>query len=446
MYASNETISLRRRWRTVAIALAVGIFGLFLPTTPAFATVGPAQLLSTNLSPSTGWAGGGSVSFCISSGGILTSSYQAQTAGTCATSGSSSPGDRTPAAVCIHITAGGAPNGYIYFSGWDVYPLNHFSMASATAAYWFAATTSGECSAGSDPGAPALDATQGTSVCSRTLTDTSQMTGEFFASRTGMAHATVTAWSWAWGDGTTAGTSQNMNHTYGALSTMPQNGWTATVTMTITASTSHYFSDGTSVKTGTCSLRVDFLHPDQITSGSTGGGSGSTGDATLDTCLPSGWNWVNPLAIIGGMGCILKVLFIPSSSTVSSLGHLWDTATTKVPFSIINDAVTYIPATLDDMRDGVAAHSPILGYNYNVAHDVARSPICDNGAGGIHICGTSGYPFAGTYFDIHGFSGCSGDACESGNSIPLAVRTVLLFVITGLFLYACWRGAGEILK
>jgi hypothetical protein len=201
------------------------------------------------------------------------------------------------------------------------------------------------------PGAtagPALDATQGTSSCSRTLSDTSTMIAEFAAGRTGMANATVTAWSWAWGDGTTAGTTvPPVKHNYPTpITSEPQDGWTATVTMTVTATSGHLFLDGTGVKTGTCSMRVDFLHPENLTPGSTGGGS--TGTTALDSCLPSGWSVLNPLAVIGGMGCALQVLFIPSSLDTSSMQSAFAGAF----------PVNWIGAVVDG---GVAMHDDLNG-------------------------------------------------------------------------------------
>ena len=282
---------------------------------------------------------------------------------------------------------------------------------------------------GGTPG-PTADADKGTSTCSRTLSDTQAMTGQFFAGRTSMVHASVTAWDWNWGDSTTHGTLQNQNHSYGAISTQPTNGWTAVITMTVTADSGHVFSDNTTSQTGTCSLRVDFLNPSQSTAGTTGQG-GSTGDTGLDACLPSGWNVLNPLALIGGVGCVLKYLFIPSSTTVSSLGHLWDTVTTHLPFSIVTGFVDYIPNMWSDFQSAVNGVSPLTGGS-------ETSPLCSTTRGGsmpdgspFQFCvGGEHYPFTNL----------------SSQAMVGILRAVFLFIIVALFVYAMWRGANEILQ
>lgn len=267
-----------------------------------------------------------------------------------------------------------------------------------------------------------LDATSGTATCSRTLTDTSAMTGQFTSSNSGQTNATVTSVDWNWGDSTTHATTANANHTYGALSTMPSGGWTATVTNTVTSSIGHFFADSSSTKTVTCQLRVDFLNPSNSTAGSTSSGA-TTGDSGADACTPSGWNWLNPFALVSSMFCLLKYLFIPQASTVNGLGHLWDTISSKAPFSVLIDVATYIPATFDDMQ-------------YAMSH-VASNPLCGTTSGGqlpdnLSTCGGTHHPFGGS-------------ALESSTAVA-DLRVVMLFVITGMFVYACWRGVGEVLK
>jgi len=342
------------RWVAGGLGLTLVVLQLLVFAAPASATVGPAESIvtggtGTTLNPGTGWAGGGAVSFCEQSGGLIVSSYQSLTGSGCSPTGGSSPGNHAPSAVCLFTGGSFVSANYSYFTGWDFYPSNYgggsaFAMAAGTGAgaHWYTATSSGECGPASDPGNVVTDAVVGTSTCSRTLTDTSAMTAEYTASRTGMVNASVTAWSWDPGDSTGAITgSASAKHTYGALSTQPLNGWTATLTMTVTATAGHAFSDGTTTKTGTCAVRVDFLHPDQVTPGSTGGGAGSTGDSSLDACLPSGWSVLNPLAFVGGVGCVLKVLFIPTTLDTSTIATNFQNA---FPFNWIGAMVSGIGA------------------------------------------------------------------------------------------------------
>lgn len=310
--------------------------------------------------------------------------------------------------------------------------------------HWYRLSTtnnSGTCTSGNDPGVPVADSAVGTPACSRTLTDTAAMTGEFHAAPGTPTNATATGYDWNWGDATTHGTTANANHTYGALSTMPNGGWTAVVTVTYTSTSGHVFAGNASTATATCSLRVDFLHPAQTTPASTGTPE-STGDTGLDDCLPSGWNVLNPFAFIGGLGCVFKYLFIPQESSISDLGSLWDEATSKAPFSVVNDLVTYLPETILDFREGVQCSSPTyvqpghsaVGCGVAPTGEPNVSPICDLPI--ADPCNGHSYPFAATALDPN----------DPSYSPALGVaRTAFLYVMVAIFIYACWRGAGQVL-
>lgn len=55
-----------------------------------------------------------------------------------------------------------------------------------------------------------------------------------------------------------------------------------------------------------------------------GGGTGavSSAPARADDCVPSGWGWLSPAALVRGMGCLLQYLFVPSGSAISGT---WNT-------------------------------------------------------------------------------------------------------------------------
>lgn len=304
---------------------------------------------------------------------------------------------------------------------------------------------------------PVPDSTAPVPVCSRTLTDTNAMTGQF---RSGALPTTVAATAtqgvWNYGDTNTTTVTgaypYDRNHTYGALSTMPTDGWTATLTVTYTANSGHTFADGSTTKTAVCSLRVDFLNPDKTTAGGTGGSSGSgSGDinnpTSVDDCSPSGWGWLNPVSLIKGVFCLGKLMLIPSSATQTSMSGMWTSITTKAPFSVLYEVVTFIPNNLDDFAYSIGQYSPVVSHGVG---GTATSPICstDNGSTrfnghGTGICNYSGeYPFqyVGSPFRV---DGGTGHVTDSGVYL---VRQIALFAFGLLFFYSCYRGIAEILK
>lgn len=298
---------------------------------------------------------------------------------------------------------------------------------------------------------PTRDAVKGTGwPCTRTLDNTSTMVGSFNTSPVTQneANAAPTQAVWNWGDSSsnttisTAGPTYQANHTFPAIGSMPTNGWTTSVTVTYTATSGHLFSDGSSTNTSVCSLRVDFLHPDQSSPGSSD--NGSTGDAGLDACIPSGWGILNPINLIGGVGCMLKKLFIPTSTTSDAMTSMWTGITSKAPFSVLYEVVTFIPQNLDDFVYAVNAYSPVVSHPLGGPN---TSPICaSDNANTTHtqlgLCDYSGaYPFeGGGPFRVDGGTGHVTDP-----NVYL-VRQIALFALGLLFFYACYRGVGEILK
>lgn len=132
---------------------------------------------------------------------------------------------------------------------------------------------------------PPLQAT-----CSRVLT---RGTAGNVATFTGTGQPGTATYSWVFGDGASS-TAQSPQHVYPSLSSMPTDGWTATLTVT----------RGSDSSTAACSLRVDFLHPNEAVPGSTGG----TSQSEDDTDCPSGWGILNP----SSFGQLLRCLFVPS--------------------------------------------------------------------------------------------------------------------------------------
>jgi hypothetical protein len=203
--------------------------------------------------------------------------------------------------------------------------------------------------AGGALGGPPTSVAIPTTTCSRTLAQNNGANVATFHDASSVLSATVTGSSWAFGDGATSAAQSawpapDVQHVYGAIASAPSGGWTAVESITATLASGNYqWADGsTGPKTLGCSLRVDFLNPDQAT------GGGSTTTAALDADCPTGWGWVNPLAIAK----ILKCLLIPSSSSLAGISAMWGTLTGKFPFSLAYDVATFLPATVGLVKAG----------------------------------------------------------------------------------------------
>lgn len=191
---------------------------------------------------------------------------------------------------------------------------------------------------------PPLSGTVPTLACSRILSQNNgSNVATVNATNTGGTSGYTATYSWAWGDSTTAGTAINMQHIYPALTSMPSGGWTATLTASYTAPTGYEYSPGVTTATRTCSLRIDYLNPSSTT-------VGTDIDSQDDADCPTGFGWINPLAIVK----IAKCLFIPSSSSMSAFSHSFDGATSKAPFSYVAEVMAFIPDRFAEIQDGIA--------------------------------------------------------------------------------------------
>jgi hypothetical protein len=235
-------------------------------------------------------------------------------------------------------------------------------------------------------------------ACSRRLEGTATMAGSFTASVP--AHAgTTDAWSWAWGDGSVVTSGREVAHVFPSLPTMPQGGWTSTVTLTRTG-------DGTTVAAGpttaTCSLRVDFLNPDQPTPATT------TQTPDDDDC-PSGLGFLNPLALVR----TLKCLFIPDQNPVAELGDAYSGSV----LSVLTAPLQVVGGFLDVL------HTGYLDGRY--AEDGTERSGC--GDGGVEApLGSTGETFRVNPFDsCTGVGGTLAGAVHGGTSLAVYVGAVL---------------------
>ncbi|MHB8664196.1 MAG: hypothetical protein ACYDH6_16070 [Acidimicrobiales bacterium] len=58
-------------------------------------------------------------------------------------------------------------------------------------------------------------------------------------------------------------------------------------------------------------------------------------------------------SVISGITTALQGLFVPSTGTQSSFAHAWDGITSKAPFSVAYEVVTFVPASLTSLKSGV---------------------------------------------------------------------------------------------
>jgi hypothetical protein len=102
------------------------------------------------------------------------------------------------------------------------------------------------------------------------------------------------------------------------------------------------------------------------------------------------------------------MLFAPSPGTVTSLLQLWEQIKTKAPFSVMYEVVTFIPAALTSLADGMGSGAPACP---------AGSPVCLSDA----IAGIASYPGVST------------------------LRTCLLVAIAMGFAYGVYRSVGQVI-
>lgn len=237
--------------------------------------------------------------------------------------------------------------------------------------------------------------------CTRVLSQNNGSNIGSFKTNEPVDASVSTAYSWDFGDSSTDATTANPQHIFPALADMPDGGWTTTLTVTRTG-------DGITTDPGptvaTCSLRVDFLNPTQSVA------AGTDQDESDDTDCPTGFGWINPLAILK----VLKCLFIPSSESVDSLGDIWGDVTTKAPFSWAYEIVELPAHFFDDMYDSA----------YEQYNSDGGGPACTNLAPGTA-------PVGGAEV-----TNCEIAETIGGSSGWAAVQTV----ITGLFLIALAMG------
>lgn len=186
----------------------------------------------------------------------------------------------------------------------------------------------------------------------------------------------TSTYSWNFGDGTAAGTTSDPQHIYGALSTQPQGGWTAVLTVTRTGNGTTYAVGPVTAQT--CSLRVDFLNPTQSTPSST------TQDEPDDADCPTGWGWLNPTAIAK----VLRCLFIPTETTTEVAGDTYDSwqgsvlGIATVPIEVLVDGWTAFADGVDNAYDGYGCEGPTV--NVPLGDDgIELTPLRACGDGGV---------------------------------------------------------------
>ena len=220
-------------------------------------------------------------------------------------------------------------------------PINSSTDQKILDGIWWIPTTNDQSGGCTLPPPAALDPPPDPEeACSRTLTQNNGNNVATFRGNVTTITGASDTFSWDFGDASTDAPTEDVQHIYAAIGSMPDKGWTATLTITRTGDGTLYDPSPIVV---TCSLRVDFINPTLSTPLSTDIDDGEDSDC------PSGWGWLNPAAIVN----VLKCLFIPSNATADSLQNIFDEATTKAPFSVLYDASTFLPAIVADVQEGV---------------------------------------------------------------------------------------------
>jgi hypothetical protein len=230
--------------------------------------------------------------------------------------------------------------------------------------WWTTATY--PCTTGATgPAAAVNDLTMPAAACSRSLAQNNGANVATFTGGPAQAAGMSLAYGWGFGDGTTAA-AMSPQHIYPALSSMPAGGWTATLTVTATASAGHKFTDGASTKTATCALRIDFLNPSHSAAG------GSAVDEQDDADCPSGWGWLNPLAFVR----ILKCLFVPQEPF--DAGELVDDLASSFPGNWVAAVGSGFSTLVSEANAGLSNSAggcgPDMGLNMNSVVEVPGDP------------------------------------------------------------------------
>jgi hypothetical protein len=113
-------------------------------------------------------------------------------------------------------------------------------------------------------------------------------------------------------------------------------------------------------------------------------------------------------AVISGITATLTDLFAPSAETVTALLDLWDQVTTKAPFSVLYEAVTFVPSALSSLAGGIGGGAPACE---------AGQPVCLSDA-------------------------IAGIAAKPGVS---AMKTAMLVVMAMGFVYGVYRSVGQVI-
>lgn len=225
-----------------------------------------------------------------------------------------------------------------------------------------------------------------------------------------------------WGDGSGHATTSSAQHFYAN-----GNQATATVKLTSTLTGGSSYTDNTTTHLVTQTVTVCWLAACTPTTTTTIAPTGDNGTGSGDCDF-----WDVPCQLAK----IFRALFVPSSSTLTGMSNLWGDLTTKAPFSVLYEMVTFIPAQLADMSSSIS--SPISG----PGNGCASNQFYVNG-NNVKVCADA----VGSTPQRYVIGRPSLNGSDQGSSpYPHVVREVLLLLMGLLFGYACYRGVGEILK
>lgn len=230
-----------------------------------------------------------------------------------------------------------------------------------------------------------------------------------------------------WGDGSTHAATNSAQHFYANSNT-----YTAVAKVTGVISNGDAYTDGTTTKVVTQNLTVCWAATCTPTTTTTVAPSGDNGTGSGNCDF-----WDVPCLLTKAF----RALFFPSSSTLSGINHLWDSVTTKAPFSVLVEVVSFIPDNLADMSAAVVSPTAGVGTGCGTQPNINGRTITHFPCNDVTSGQPAHYTLSGNTNDTGG-----GGYTHSGTNYTGLFREIFLLIAGLLFIYATYRGCAEILK
>jgi hypothetical protein len=164
--------------------------------------------------------------------------------------------------------------------------------------------------------------------------------------------------------------------------------------------------------------------------------SGVGGETGFDSCVPKGWDFLNPLAYVKGTACVLRVAFVPQSGSGTAWTAFRTAVSARPPFSLVTTAYTFINGIITGIRTGNQAQ--VAGTS------IPASTVAVPG-GSFSMPGYS--PLTGiNHTDCSGGNplgaSTTSDTADCQTGLPASMvlfRNVIRVMLWGGFLFLVWR-------